>query len=631
MPVKAPPAKQTRLVYGLEWPPLCDSKGRAVAPQPDHMIELHVLRYYKKFRAMPGSMLLPWREHFKNLVTIIWDRPGSSRRFQWNPNAERMLDAAIKNKFLGIAGHASSSKSEFSAIWGICRFLIGATGPNGEAPDPKYVKVFITSTTLQDSRGRIWGVVEQYWNEACRFAGGEHMMPGKLVSTLGVIRARDGDKFTDLAGLALVAGGKGQDKDAPTKIGFKARSVIFIADELPLLTHQLYQAAQTNLFSNPVFQFIGIGNPTSIFDPFGVFITPKEGWNAINDESDGWETELGYCVRFDGRKSPNVLCGREQYPGLLTLEKLQGYIAALGENSPGFWAMVRGFFCPSGNTASIFSEMELASSEAMAHVNNWEYPPTKIAFLDPAFSHGGDRAVASFGKCGMTADRKKVLDKTESIDLMLKVNAKSDTDIPTQVAQLYIDECRARGIPMEFCGVDSTGGGTPFASILSMLGGRGCVLVGFGGAPSDKRVSPVDKRTGKERFVNRVSELVYVVKELLRNGQIKGIDAQTASEMCARLYENKGEKVLVEGKREMKKRTNNAKSPDFADSHAGLVEVARVKCGLSSELKALPKDVPGSGPTSRVQKVMDPSWGRRKTLGLAADALPIFGGGGWGE
>lgn len=609
-----------------------DFNGRPVAPQPDVMIERHILRFYDEFKLKRGNTLQPWREHFKRFVTTVWDRPDSARRFQWNPNAERMLDAALKHKFLGIAGHASSSKSEFGAIWAICKFLIGAPGPNGEPPDPMFVKVFITSTTLQDSRGRIWGVIEAYWNEACRFFGGEQNMPGRLVSSKGVIRAKVGDKYTDLAGLALIAGGKGEDKEAPSKIGFKARTVILIADELPLLSHQLYAAAQHNLFANPDFQMLGIGNPTSIFDPFGVFITPKDGWAAINDQCDGWETTLGYCIRFDGLKSPNVLCGREQYPGLLTLEKLNHYMAVYGSNSPGFWGMVRGFFCPSGNTAAIFSEMEIASHLAMDHTTGWRDVPTKLAFLDPAFTLGGDRAVASFGRCGVLGNGKKVLDKDEAIDLMLKVNATSETDIPTQIAQLYLEECDKRGIPMSHRGVDSTGGGTPFASIITILGGRGVVLVSFGGAPSDKRVSPVDKRTGKERFVNRVSELCYVVKELMVNGQIKGIDAQTATEMCARLYENRGEKVLVESKKAMKKRTDNQKSPDYFDSHAGLVEMARERCGLSAASKA--HTTPAEkryGGDHRLEAVMTPDWGKKPVATLADDAAPAFAGGGWGE
>lgn len=623
-----------RVKYGLEWRPLCDTNGVERMPAPDYRIELDILRNYDAMKARhPRAQFMPWTEHFKRFVSAIWDRPDSNRRFQWNPNASRMLEAAVKHKFLGIAGHASSSKSEFGAIWGLCKFLIGAPGPNGEPADSRFVKVFITSTTLQDSRGRIWGVIEDYWNEACRLFGGEQNMPGKLVSSSGIIRASNGDKFTDLAGVALIAGGKGSDKEAPTKIGFKQRTVVLIADELPLLTHSLYAAAQHNLFANPDFQMVGIGNPTSIFDPFGTFITPKDGWSSVNDESDGWQTILGHCLRFDGLKSPNVMAGRELYPGLLTLEKLHHYQSVYGSNSPGFWAMVRGFFCPSGNTASVCSEMEISASDAMAHVNNWLDVPTKIAFLDPAFTLGGDRAVASFGRCGIIGGGKRVLDKEESIDLMLRVNAKSDLDIPTQVAQLYVDECASRGIPINQCGVDSTGGGAPFASILTMLGGRGIVLVSFGGAPSEKRVSPVDKRTGKERFSNRVSELCYVVKELLKNGQVKGVDAQTATEMCARLYENKGEKVLVESKKEMKKRTDNQKSPDFFDSLAGLVEVARIKCNLSAESKAHVHPTASEKAGDRkLAAVMNSDWGKRRGNSLALEVIPTLGGGGgWGD
>ena len=40
--------------------------------------------------------------------------------------------------------------------------------------------------------------------------------------------------------------------------------------------------------------------------------------------------------------------------------------------------------------------------------------------------------------------------------------------------------------------------------------------VGFGGKPSDKRVSMSSKLTGVEMYTNRVSEMWFVGKELMR-------------------------------------------------------------------------------------------------------------------
>jgi hypothetical protein len=364
-------------------------------------LEKYICGNYDALVSQPGSHLNPWTWHFRRFISLILDRPECNRRFEWNPYAVRMLEEAYANNFLAVAGHASCSKSEFFAVYAIGRFLVGARFPDKPVASPEYVKVFITSTTLEESRGRIWGVVEAYWSEFCRFFGGEQYMQAKLVSSMGkIVRLNQDGKQNQLSGIALVAGGKGQDKDASTKIGFKNRCVIFIADELPLLTHSLYNTAITNLQSNEYLQFIGIGNPTSPFDPLGVFMEPEEGWNSVNETFDGWKTKRGYCIRFDGEKSPNVLAGREVWKGILSLRTVTDLRESLGPKSPEYYRMVRGFLSPDGDANAIYTEVEITSSGSQQKVTTWLSSPTPIAFLDPAFSHGGDEAVACFCRVG---------------------------------------------------------------------------------------------------------------------------------------------------------------------------------------------------------------------------------------
>lgn len=557
-------------------------------PRPDWEIERYILEHYDELAGV--GKIQSWEEHFKRFVSIIWGRPECKRKFLWNPYAERMLDGARKHKFLGISGHASSGKTEFGGIWALANFFI----------KPLKTKVFVTSTSLEESRMRIWGVIEAYWNEAEEFfkAYGSNNMPGKLVSSKGKILGVDLQtrKVNSLTGVALIAGGKGQDKDASTKIGFKAERVILIGDELPLLTHKLYEAADSNLFANPDFQMIGIGNLTSIFDPFGVFAEPAAGWDSITEDMLGWETKRGYCIRFNGEHSPNVVAGKELYPGLLTLEKLDEYKRKLGERSPGYYRMIKSFPCPTGQVDYIYSEPELVKNMAAQKGTPWLERPTPLAFLDPAFSHGGDRAAAAFGLFGkvqhpVTRSTYYVLEKTETIDLMIKVEARHKTlDRNQQLAEMYKKECEARGVAVMNRGVDSTGGGDPFATVLALTMGQGVLSVSFAGAASEKAVSATDRRTGKERFKNRVSELWYIGKEFLVSNQIRGLDAVTMQELCARTYKEIGDKVKVESKDDMKERTNG-RSPDFADAWVGLIEVARQRFGFTpaARAKAVPK------------------------------------------
>ena len=578
-------------------------------------IEKYICGNYEALVNLPGSRLNPWTWHFRRFISLMLDRPETNPRyrFEWNPYAMRMLEEAYKNNFLAVAGHASCSKSEFFALYAIGRFLIGARFPETAGSpavpvaSPEYVKVFITSTSLDESRGRIWGVVEGYWAEICRFFGGEQYMQAKLISSTGkIVRINSDGRQNQLSGITLVAGGKGQDKDASTKIGFKNRCVIFIADELPLLTHALYNTAITNLQSNDYLQFIGIGNPTSAFDPLGVFMEPEEGWASVDENFDGWKTKRGYCIRFDGEKSPNVLAGREVWKGILSLRTVTDLRESLGPKSPEYYRMVRGFLSPDGDAYAIYTEVEIVSSGSQQKVTTWLDSPVMIGFLDPAFSHGGDEAPACFSRVGtyyspIHQRNVKGIERVETINLMAKVDASNrEVDRNQQLVNLFHEECTKRGVINEDRGSDSTGAGDPFATLMAVTMGRGFQMVSFAGAPSDKTVGTTNSRLGKDRFSNRVTELWYVGKDFLKAGQIRGLDPETCIQMCARMYKQVDrEKVEVESKKIMKQRTNG-RSPDRADAFFGCIEIARRRHGFSSLSRAAARTPMPSAPSNRM-------------------------------
>lgn len=569
------------------------------------VIERYICGNYDAVAALPGSQLNPWTWHFRRFISLILDRPECNRRFEWNPYAMRMLEEAYKNNFLAVAGHASCSKSEFFAVYAIARFLIGAPAPDKPIASPEHVKVFITSTTLEESRGRIWGVVEAYWGEFCRFFGGEQYMQAKLVSSMGkIVHVSADGKQNQLAGLILIAGSKGHDKESSTKIGFKNRCMIVIADELPLLTHNLY-TAMANLQSNEYLQFIGIGNPTSPFDPLGVFMEPEEGWSSVDETFDGWKTKRGYCIRFDGEKSPNVLAGREVWKGILGLRTVTDLRESLGPKSPEYYRMVRGFLSPDGDAFAIYTAVEITASGSQGKVSTWLNSFTLISFLDPAFSHGGDEAdmcIARVGEYYSPIHQRNVkgIELVEVINLMTLVDASNrEVDRNQQLVNLFHEESAKRGIKVEDRGVDSTGAGDPFSTIMAITMGRGFQMVSFAGAPSDKTVGTTNSRSGKDRFANRVSELWYVGKDFMKAGQIRGLDPETCIQMCARMYKLVDrEKVEVESKKIMKQRTNG-RSPDRADAFFGCIEIARRRHGLSSLARAAPRKALPSAPVSR--------------------------------
>lgn len=613
---------QLKTLYDFNWPPLhvmmkVDPRSIAGVPRDMKMrwkrffIELEMMRRKEDHPGYRG-----FNHHFKQFTKLVWGEKEWKFRVQWNPYLERMLDASLAHKFLGIAGHASSSKSTWGALWALVNFLL--------APDT--TKVLITSTTLEESKQRIWGAVERYWDQLLDFFGGmENLVPGKMVSSRGHIVSVVGKKRSSLAGIFLMAAAKGNEK-AAQKIGFKAARVIFIGDELPLLSEELINSAKGNLVSNPYFQFIGIGNPTSHFDAFGVFVEPKAGWASINEDTMEWETELGYCIRFDGKKCPNVVEGLNKYEGLLTNDKYVWYQKELGEETFEFWQMVRGFFSPTGRTDAIYWEKDFETYHARRAVVRWVDIPTKVSVMDPAFAHGGDRAIATNGKIGRAyiddETIRVVVQKTGHKDYGRLVTRNENKS--AQIAELWAKDCQQEGLTAFQTAVDSTGGGDPFAGLVAVHMGPGTLYVNFAGEASEMPISATDTRPSKERYANKVTELWYAGKVLMHTQQIAGVDPDLIKELCARDYKSatKG-KVKVETKEEMKKRTSGT-SPDIGDSFAILIELGRRRFGLAAEEKA--KKI--------LKQPKVDQWGRPISANagrIPRQDLKYVGGRGWGQ
>lgn len=513
--------------------------------------------------------------HFKAIVSQLWGITNRKKKFIWHPWAERMLEAAcaemVSDKsYLGIAGGSGCGKTEFAAVWAIVHFLCL----------PHKTTVLVTSTSLKDSRKRIWGAIKEYWMAIPGRA------PGKLVDSAGLIRFDMGEKGfqgSDKCGISLIAADKTKDREAYGKlIGFHNPRIIVILDELPELGESVLGACYSNIAQNPWVQIVGIGNPSSYYDPFGQFVKPKAGWTSINMESEEWETERGKCIRFDGEKSPNILAGKNIYPFLMTREFLDSQKAHLGENSYGYNRMCRGFWSATGATDAIYSEADIIKFKADAPAL-WLKPPVKVAALDPSFSSGGDRTALYFGSYGESADGVKTLcfDHVEFLtdDVDDKENPRT-----FQIVRQFKERCLAEGVLPENAAFDATGGGSPFGDVVAREFSPKVLRVMFGGKASDKQASVSDPTPGHERYASRVTEIWFGAKELMRTGQIKGVTPSLAKELCARTYTTiKGAtmRLQVEPKPDMKMRIG--KSPDEADSALLLVELCKVRFGFGAD------------------------------------------------
>ena len=510
----------------------------------------------------PGKLF-----HFKQVVDLLWNHPDSKMPIEWTPWLERMIEAAFEHKYLAVAGCASSGKSQAYALWAIVNFLM----------KPWATLVIVTSTSLKESRKRIWGAITDLW----RAVPG---LPGKLVDSVGMIRMDDGTdtKYGDRCGIALVAAERKKEREAVGKlVGIKQQRVIFIADELPELGESILEAAYTNLSNNPFFQLIGIGNPASYYDPFGQFATPKDGWGSVTVEDEEWETERGHCLHFDAHKSPNIIAGHVVYPWMITPQNLAESADKLGDNSPGYWRMYRGFWCPTGSDTSIYSESDIIKYGADQRVE-WIDKPTKVAALDPSFSANGDRSILYFGFVGINTTGKRVMCLDHYEELLEDVTNKEEPRA-FQIARQFKDKCEAWGVTPQNAAYDASGGGAPFGDVVDALWSRKVLRVQFGGKASEKPVSLTDRVPGHERYANRVSELWWTGKELIRNKQLFGVCRELVREMTERQYTTEkglSMRIRVETKSDMKVRIG--KSPDISDAAFILVELCRTRHRLTA-------------------------------------------------
>lgn len=505
--------------------------------------------------------------YFWRICDELWNRPDLPAPLMVkHPWAEEMIVEAIKNDFLSVGGAASSGKSHTMAAWGIVNWL----------SRPAETLVLMTSTTLRESRKRIWGSVITLMSVI-------DGAPCKIRDSIGSIAyVNEKGQLFDRAGLSLVASDKSKGATQNNKLlGTKQNRVIVIGDELSELSPTIISTAISNMSKNPRLQVIGMSNPGSRFNAFGDWSEPKDGWDSVDVRTaDRWTTKWGgQYIRLDGERSPNIIAGETLYNYLPTEETLQQDRARLGPDSRAYMRMVRAVFFDEEEAEGIYSESELTSSGAMREAQ-WRSKPTVIAGLDPAFTNGGDRCVLHTARVGYLTNGQFGFEFGKSF--MLADDARN-TAIPRtyQIVRQVVDICIKNHIDPENLAVDATGAGAPFCDVLAGEWSSSFLRVGFGGKASDKRVSANSKLKGDELYVNRASELWFVGKELIRTKQLFGISAELASEMTARKYDMTKSttlKVKIESKPEFKARFG--RSPDLADAAFLALDCARQRHGL---------------------------------------------------
>lgn len=516
--------------------------------------------------------------HFWNIIDILWGNKYQKHfgepcklRFKRNPWAERSVAYAAEHRHLAVLGCANSSKTFTFAAWAIVSWLC----------DPANTMVMLTSTSLKESKHRIWGSVVDLFTSTIK-------LPGRLIESQGTIRTDDGKQsYSDKCGIFLIAGERRKEREAVGKlIGKKKDRVIMIADELPELSEALLSAAFSNLEVNPHFEFKGLGNFASILDPLGKFSKPKKGWETVSPESEDWETDYGWCIRFDGLKSPNIVSGEDKFPEIYNNKNLENHRKRLGgENSSLFWRMCRSFPCMSADDSIIYTDADFIRGKVFDKPE-WLEPPQRICGVDPAFSNGGDRFSVCLGSFGLDKNGNQQVAVDRIVELYENVLLKDqprDIQLSKQLKELCIKE----GIPSSSVAIDASGpGGLAFGSILSSTWNNQYLPIKFAGKASETAVSYDDDRKGVDAFKNRRSEVWFAAKDPMRRGQIKGLTSDIAFELKQVSFSTEKTdktRMAVEPKDKMKERLGM--SPDKAESFLMMIDLARQRFGFNITLQ----------------------------------------------
>lgn len=358
-------------------------------------------------------------------------------------------------------------------------------------------------------------------------------------------------------------------------IGVHPKRRIWLVDEATSAPQAVLEAWANAMAATSHKRMVMLGNPDEQFDALANFCRPINGWDSVNEDSDKWEFEFygekGIALHFDGRKSPNLQHPRKKdgsshWPFLYGHADFTAHTAAKELQPKVFYRMCVGFYMPEGISRRIMTFGMIDKHKSREHAL-FEGDVTFIASLDPAF--GGDRAIFRLWKVGFDLESKNtVMDALKPMEI--PVDPKG---LPgEQIGKFCLLEMNRVGC--KIIGIDTTTNNSAVSEWMKLNTSFKIINVPFGGKASERPVSDSDPRPCDEAYSNFVSELWFSAANYLP--QIRGIDQETAIELCSRYWDSVGDKPTrqrVETKGDFKDRMR--KSPDLADNLVIGVEVFR--------------------------------------------------------
>ena len=506
----------------------------------------------------------PRLDLFKRCAEYLF--PG---HFEYHTWTNRLLDAVCTRTLVGLPGCAGSAKtyniSNFAAVWWLA--------------DPSESSVILVSTTRESLRKRAWAEISRCYADA------PEDMRGTFTDSTMIWNCQYGDKKHAIYGKAVEEGAV--IKVADNIKGIHTRRQLVIIDEATSVPEAIFDAC-SNLFSYPEeFIMVVIGNPRNRLDQFSKFIEPDGGWSSVTVDDEEWEGKpqheyggaVPLVIRFDAEKSPNITEGRIVSRHLPLPHIVEARKKAAGGQTPLWWSNFRGFPPPEGICKTVFSESAIAAQQGFG---SFVFSGESFSIVG-GFDHarnGGDRPALRFAKMGLMDGGKFGIEWMPPI--VLSISAQSTVPIDFQLAEqvrLHCEHFVYRDVdyhcPFENLAVDATGEGAGFADILQRTVSAKIQRVLFSAAASDDAASLEDIRPAREVYENKRVEMYFRARDLLNHGQLRGIDRETAIELCTLEFDDSSRRIKLMSKRDYRKVFR--RSPDFADCGVLCCEMARLK------------------------------------------------------
>ena len=559
----------SRSKYGVDWP----------AGYPDEMIELQCAKKWKDLgRPDPDAHLL-------RACSMLF----SKEQFAIHRWTEQHAHDFCKSDFCITWGAAATSKSNDYGLFVLLDWLV----------DPEDTIVLVGSTTKEALKKRSWESVLRYLSllkkhPTIDFPGRSKSSGYAILNSMNPDDEAQGEK-AGVFGVALDENGKLQ--------GAHLKYVRVLVDEIATLSSEGAREAIETAISNlrkgaTSFKFFGLANPESRFDLSGYYAEPIGGWSTVSVDHEEWATRFGMVRHHDGLKSPAITepGGDKKYPFLINAEMIERDRVELGEDSPVFWRMNRGYPPRQGQTATVLTEADLVAGKATEKLVNGMSPEdmgsgspfyqvVTVGALDSAFTQGGDAAILQGCKIINVNNLPTLFFPPKQ-----KIPILDASDRP--VSYQLVDAVRQWGLTnrvgmKDFAADDS--GTQSICDILTQEIEPGVLRVNYSRQASELQVSVASKDEAKKKFKDVITEAWAILAEFIKAGQVRGLDEDCARQLVSRLYStNKSGVVLhpqrLEKKTEYKARTKLG-SPDEADAAAMVALLVRHRLGV----------VPGSG------------------------------------